>query len=181
MRRTVTLLAALAAALVLVPNGTSAQNPQTRDGFFIGFGLGGGSFGCEGCGSRETSVAGHFKLGGTINSRVLIGAESAGWTKDENGARLTHSTLLGIIQFYPSETSGFFVKGGVGISRLDVSVSGGGFSFSGGDSGAGFSGGLGYDVRVGTNFSITPYGLWAFGDHGGSVNTAQLGVGANWH
>ena len=178
MRQSLTLLAVV---LALVPSSLTAQNPQTREGFFIGLGLGAGSFGCEGCDGRETGIAGHLKLGGTINSRVLLGAESAGWTKEEGGARLTHSTLVAFVQFYPSETGGFFLNGGVGISRLDASVSAAGVTVSDGDSGAGFQAGLGYDVRVGTNLSLTPYGLWAFGDHGGSVNVGQAGLGVTWH
>ncbi len=41
---------------------------------------------------------------------------------------------------------------------------------------------LGYDIRLGTNFSLSPYGLFAWGDFdGGSANHGQLGLGVTWH
>lgn len=182
MRQSLILLAACAALLALVPNDAAAQNPQTREGFFIGFGLGGGSFGCEGCDERETGGAGHLKLGGAVSPTLLIGGESIVWTKEEGGARITHANVGAFAQFYPSAANGFFLKGGVGFSRLEVSASGGGFSFSASESGLGLTAGLGYDFRLGTNFSLSPYMSLAWGDfEGGSANHGQLGLGVTWH
>ena len=94
MRRLVTTACVLTAALLVVPQGAEAQvDTAARDGFFIGFGLGGGSFGCSDCGSRESGFAGHLKLGGTVSPQLLLGAESSAWTKEEGGARLTHGLL----------------------------------------------------------------------------------------
>lgn len=183
MRRSIVLCTTLALALAALPSEGRAQDrPQTREGFFIGFGIGGGSFGCETCGDRQSGVAGHLKLGGTIRPNVLLGVETNGWTKDEGGARLTHSNISAIVQFYPAVTSGFFLKAGVGLSVLEASASGSGFSVSASDEGLGLTGGLGYDIRVGTNFSISPYGMFAWGNFdGGSANNGQLGVGVTWH
>lgn len=182
MRRSLTLLAACAATLVLAPNSASAQNPQTRQGFFIGFGFGAGSLGVEGGDERETGGAGILKLGGTLNSRTLIGADISAWTKEEGGARVTHGNVTAMIQFYPSETGGFFLLGGVGLSQLEVSVSSGGFSGSVSDEGLGLTGGLGYDIRLGTNFSLSPYASFAWGNfEGGTANHGQLGLSAMFH
>lgn len=182
MRQSLIFVAACATMLALVPSDAAAQNPQTRDGFFIGFGFGAGSFGCEGCEQRETGAAGHLTLGGAVSPTLLIGAESSAWTKEEGGARITHANLSAVAQFYPSATNGFFLKGGIGFSRLEASASGGGFSFSAADQGLGLTAGLGYDIRLGTNFSLSPYGLFAWGDFdGGSANHGQLGLGVTWH
>ena len=52
-----------------------AQAPA-RSGFFIGFGFGYGSLGIEDAPERESSMAGYLKLGGALNDRLLLGAES---------------------------------------------------------------------------------------------------------
>jgi hypothetical protein len=183
MRRFATTALILTAALVAMPQDADAQmNAPARDGFFIGFGLGGGSFGCTDCGDRQSGVSGHFKLGGAVSERVLLGFESSGWTKEEQGARLTHANASLIAQFYPAPASGFFMKGGLGWSRLEVSATGGGVSFGGGTNGLGLTAGLGYDVRVGNSFSVSPYGMFGWGNFdGGSAQNFQLGLGLTWH
>ena len=182
MRQSLVFGAICAAMLALLPSAGTAQNPQTREGFFIGFGFGYGTFGCEGCNDRESSVAGHLKLGGTLSPTLLVGAESSGWSKEEAGVRLTHANLSAIVQFYPSVANGFFLKGGLGFSRLEVSGSSGGVSGSVSDEGLGLTAGLGYDIRLGTNFSLSPYLSFAWGDfEGGSANHGQLGLGVTWH
>jgi hypothetical protein len=182
MRRLVTTVGLLLAALVAVPQVAHAQATPARDGFFIGFGLGGGSFGCSGCGDRQSGVGGHLKLGTTLNPQLLLGVESSAWTKEEGGARMTHANLSAMVQFYPAATSGFFVRGGLGFSRLEVSASEGGFSFSAGQTGPGLTAGLGYDIRVADNLSVSPYGGFGWGHFdGGSANSFQLGLGLTWH
>ena len=175
----------LGIALVLValrPLDADAQNPQTRQGFFIGLGLGLGAFGAEGAGDRETSGAAQIILGGTLNPRVLLAGELTGWTKEEGGARLSHSNATAVVQFYPMVDGGLWLRGGLGGSTLSVSASSGGFSFSADESGLGLTAGAGYDIRVGSNFSITPYGLFVWGNFdGGSANHFQGGLGVTWH
>jgi hypothetical protein len=172
-------------ALVLAatqPGDAAAQNPQTRQGFFIGLGIGAGSFGGEGGEDRETGLTGHLTLGGTLTPQVLLAGEFTGWTKEEDGARLSHSNVSAAVQFYPMPDGGLFLKGGVGASTLTVSASGGGVTVSADETGFGATAGLGYDIRVGSNFSITPYGLFAWGSFdGGSANHFQGGLGVTWH
>jgi hypothetical protein len=59
-------------AIMTVTGSVEAQNRQDRRGFWIGFGVGGGSFGCEDC-NREGGFSGHFKLGGTPSRKLLVG------------------------------------------------------------------------------------------------------------
>ncbi len=173
----------LLASLLSLPHTVSAQdNPQTREGFWIGLGLGWGSLGCSGCSSRESSGAGVLKLGGTVNQQLLLGVESSAWTKEDSGVRLTHANVVFLGQFYPTAESGFFVQGGIGVSEFKASTSGSGISVSASDNGLGLTAGAGYDVRVGSNFSITPYGLYSWGNFdGGSADHFQLGAGVTWH
>jgi hypothetical protein len=153
--------------------------PHTREGFWIGLGLGAGSLGCEDCDDRETSWSGNFKLGGTINPRFLLGVETNGWYKSETGVTLTYGNLSAVGYFYPSELSGFYFKAGAGFANLRVEVDDFG---NDSESGPGGVAGLGYDVRVGNNFSLTPYLNFMMGSFNGSTaNVVQAGLGLTWH
>jgi hypothetical protein len=75
---TITILLALFVSIGS-PQSLSSQAPA-RDGFFIGFGVGGGgSIGFEGDSEREVGRAGYFKIGGALSDKVLLGAEAGGW------------------------------------------------------------------------------------------------------
>jgi hypothetical protein len=147
----------LSALLTVVLASTSfAQQAQTRDGFWIGAGLGYGSMGmsCEGCGDvdRVGAPSGYLKLGTTLRQNILLGVETNAWTKSELGIRLTMAN----------------------ISALDAG--------GGGTNGFGILGGVGYDVRMSKNLSITPVANWFRGGFdGGSANVLQIGVGVTSH
>ena len=172
MKRVVSIL-----GLFVLMTAGSAQ-AQSHEGFWVGFGFGAGSLGIADDTGRDTGVVGYLKLGGTINERLLLGVESNAWVKDETGVTVTHSNTSAVAYFYPSATSGFFLKGGLGWSRLSVEVLG----ISVAENGGGAVFGLGYDARVGDNWSITPvlnFNGGAF--DGGNTNIYELGVGISWH
>jgi hypothetical protein len=181
MNRFVGILLVLLCASLVLPDQSAAQSrPQTREGFFIGFGLGWGSLGCSDCsGDRESGLSGYLKLGGTVNDRLLLGFESNGWTKEESGVRLSQGNASAVAYFYPEAESGLFLKGGLGLSTLDLNISElGGVS----ETGFGLVAGAGYDARVGDNFSLTPYANFVYGSFdGGSTNVFQAGLGLTWH
>ena len=162
--------------LVLVT--TSTLQAQTRGGFWIGFGFGGGSLGIDDGTDRDTGVVGYLKLGGTISERFLLGVEGNVWLKDESGVAVTHNNFSAVAYFYPSPTNGFFLKGGLGSSRLLVEVSG----INTSETGGGAVLGLGFDAPVGDNWSITPVLNFNYGAFdGGNSNIVELGVGVSWH
>jgi hypothetical protein len=75
-------------------------------------------------------------------------------------------------------TQGLFIKAGAGYSVLsaDDGVN------SDSDTGFGWLGGVGYDLRVGRNLSITPVANYFRGGFdGGSANVLQFGVGVTSH
>jgi hypothetical protein len=159
-----------------------AQQAQTRQGMWFGGGLGYGSLGlsCEGCGDidREGGMSGYAKVGGTLRQNILLGGETNVWTKDEGGARVTMASLSGAAYWYPMTTQGLFVKAGAGWSNLSVGSGG----LTADDSGFGILAGLGYDVRVARNLSLTPVANWFRGGfEGGSANVLQFGVGVTAH
>lgn len=175
------IIFALPLALAVMASPLQAQgHPQAREGFFAGFGLGWGSLGCSDCsGERESGLSGFLKLGGTVNEQLLLGFESNGWVKEENGVRLTQANAAALVQYYPQVQSGFFVKGSLGLATLALDIDG-----FGNTSETGFGGTLGggYDFRVARNFSLTPYTNFVYGSFdGGGTNVIQAGLGLNWH
>ena len=185
MRNCFAMLAVSALAFAAAPAGaqgvaeSGGAHPHTREGFWIGFGLGAGSLGCEDCGDRETAFSGNFKLGGTINPHFLLGAETNGWYKSESGVTLTYGNLSAVAYYYPSVTSGFYLKGGLGVANLKADVDAFG---SDSETGSGAVLGLGYDARVGRNFSLTPYvNVMGGSFNDGNLNVVQFGLGFTWH
>ncbi len=167
---------------VLLASTSFAQQAQTRDGFWVGGGLGYGSLGlgCEGCVDvgRTGGISGYAKLGGTLRSNILLGVEMNGWTKSEAGATVTLGNLSGAAYWYPMANNGLFIKAGAGYSALsaDDGVD------SATDTGFGILGGVGYDIRVGRNMSLTPVANWFRGGFdGGSANVLQIGLGVTSH
>jgi len=159
-----------------------AQQAQTRQGFWIGGGMGYGSMGlscstCAGVG-REGSVTGYFKLGGTLRRNILLGVEGNGWTKSEGSGRITMGNFSGAAYWYPMATQGLFLKGGAGYSRLMVDDG----TSTASDNGFGILGGVGYDIRAGRKMSITPVANWYRGSfNGGSANILDFGIGITGH
>lgn len=115
------------------------------------------------------------KVSGALRQNILLGVETNAWTKSELGARLTMANISGAVYWHPRTTNGMFVKAGAGYSALDN-------GFGGGTSGFGVLGGVGYDVRVGRNLSLTPVANWFRGGfNGGSANVLQIGMGVTSH
>ena len=157
----------------------AAPGKHRRDGFWFNGGLGYGSLGCEDCDGRTGAVSGGLALGGTISQKVLLGVGSNGWTKSENGAELTVGTLLAVIRFYTSDTGGFFLLGGLGVGSIHGEVSGFG---SDTETGYGALVGLGYDIRVGDNVSLTPFwNGFAVRTSYDDANVGQLGLSVTVH
>lgn len=178
MHRSFALAGVVLTLLVTAPTDARAQE-STRRGPFVGLGVGYGSFGCETCGTRNSSPAGYVKVGVSLGPRVRQALELSAWTKSEEGDRITHGNLSVIVQVYPLTVRGLFIKGGAGFSRLVVKQAGAPRSSS--DAGLGLTGGLGYDIPIGGDFAISPYGSYQWGSFdGGNADHFQLGVGVTW-
>lgn len=176
-----TVLAAISLSpALLTSSALEAQDrPQTRQGFWISVGLGGGSLGCENCGDdRENGGTAQIALGGTLSPRFQLGASSNAWAKEVNGVDVTMSSLAAVAKFYPWVARGFYLSGGLGVGRITFKE--GSVSLS--EDGTSAILGLGYDIRVGKNFSITPFlnGVGASFD-GNRSDFNQVGIGVTWH
>ena len=158
-------------------------NPQTREGFWISFGLGYGSLGCDidngddDCTDRESGTHGYLRMGGTLSQRLLIGGEINVWNKSRDQASLTVSNFGPVLYFYPNPMGGLFLKGGLGLATISFDF--GPVEFE--ENGAGLTLGLGYDARVGRNFALTPYlDILTSSFDGISFNQVAFGLGFTW-
>lgn len=186
------------AALLLAVASTTATaqdaKPQTREGFSASVGLGMGSAGvsidCPGCDlDRETGLSGYLRLGGYVRPNLLIAGETNGYTKSEDGVDGRIAFISAVAQWYPQVEKGLYLKGGLGFAN--TSVDDGTDEITAGA--MALSLGAGYDFRVGTNFSLTPYVNWLKAFNGeaklngtGSgvdlgVDVLQVGLGLTWH
>jgi hypothetical protein len=176
----------LVVALVLLSSSLAwAGHPQERRGFWIGFGGGYGSAKgrCDDCGggSREGSGTGFLKLGGTLNEHVLLGVETNVWVKSQDNVTLTLGSVTGTVTFYPKASSGFFLKGGAGASIVSTDVREDSVTTSVSKTGWGVLAGLGYDVRVGRNVSITPGINYFYGQPGDISIQGETALGGWKH
>src|SRR4051794_16522645 len=161
------------------PTEKPAQQKNRRKGFWFNGGFGYGSLGCQDCNGRTGSLTGGIALGGSVSQKVLLGVATTGWAKSDNGAELDVGTLVAVIRFYPSATGAFFLLGGLGVGSIRGEISG-----LGSQTETGFGGllGLGYDIRVGSNVSLTPFwnGFDVNADND-DAKVGQIGFGLTIH
>jgi hypothetical protein len=153
---------------LVIPAAAAAQE---RQGLWAGFGGGWGSAEVQAAEledqDRANSGVGRLQLGWTMNDNWLVGAELDFWRKNTEiaqgvDANFNIYNLSGILAYYASASSRFFVKGGAGVSYLNAD-----YDFSGADvridlgSGFGFIVGAGYDIPLTGSISLTPaVNLW---------------------
>lgn len=141
---------------------TSAPSPDAgRTGLHFSVGLGPGSVSasCDVCTTdffedRLTGLSGVLQLGFFANPRLAVTGEFIGWLRNDDPVyRRVAGLALGVLA-YPSERSGFFLKGTVGglraigendllLVQTDAWMA---------------TTGIGYDVSVGENVGVTVYG-----------------------
>jgi|688.fasta_scaffold246381_2 hypothetical protein len=183
-------ISVLAAALAVFVPAIALAQVQEREGFWFGFGLGVGSAhaSCDDCGDddddRETGGAGSLRAGWTLNSRVLLGIEGSAWTKteDEDGTDITFNmyNVSGTVTLYPSETAGFFVKGGAGLAFVNSQYKDGNTTIdSDMGNGLGLLAGVGYDFRLGRRVRLTP-ALDAYYGNIGDVKFGDDTLATGW-
>ena len=184
-----------AAALVLLASPALAQG-AARQGFTFSFGLGAGSagFNYEGTSSdRAAGPSGYLRLGGAVTPSLVIAGETHGWTHKDGSVTSTVGYLMAVAQWYPQPAGGFHLVGGLGVGMLNEEDSDPLSNYKLESVGGALQVGMGYDVRMSRNFSLTPY-VNFLGLGGGepkidgtsvggslSANVVQFGLGFSWH
>jgi hypothetical protein len=156
------------------PDVRPLPNRQIRNGFWFNAGLGYGSLGCEDCVGRDGGLSGGLSLGTTVNDKLLFGVGTTGFAKTVLGETFSVGTLDARVRFYPSRISGFFLNGGIGVGSV---------SYAGeSEFGVGVMLGLGWDIRVGKNVSLTPFwNGFAMSNSNVDANVGQIGLGFTIH
>lgn len=167
MLRTTIALAILALGLT---TPALAAEPHERNGFLIGFGVGGGSaevnFDNDGesvSSDRQGGGAGAFRIGFALRPDLTLALESSGWVHKETvvilgedvDATWSLSSTVAGLTWYP-QAGGFYLRGGLGIGRVALELEDGGFNFTADDTGLGLLGGLGYEWRLTQKFALGP-------------------------
>jgi hypothetical protein len=192
----------LLGSLVLGSEALAQSTPvQPHKGLWGGFGLGGGVNLTDTFGEGSLwGFSGYGRIGGTLNQRVLLGAESAGWFGSRGGVDFSRGNLSGVLLFYPSPSGGFFLKGGIGFAYIMTSIYSsttvGGVYYQNSTSqskgGFGATAGVGYDLKIGRNIYLVPEVGWylqavgsqsslVFGDTPGTNNIIAFALGLVWH
>lgn len=171
MRRTVRLILPLFGLLLSLAPTLAAQGRRglvelppegTRRGFWLagGFGYGKESyrFGNEPFFDNAEKPVFAFRLGGTPNENLRLGAEvvtlvNSTTTTDGYNVTETLTSLNLVGQFYPARRAGFFLKGGAGIG---VSVSSLEYSNTLTETGFAVQYGVGYDIQLSRSLALTP-------------------------
>jgi hypothetical protein len=199
--RAVILIATLLACGRFAPAQATGR-PNTRQGFWIGFGLGDGSAQRDCtylCGSdRISGASGYVRAGGTLTPKVLLGGEANVWRHGDFGSDFVGAALL-VVMWYPSPTGASYLKvglGGMRYSRSRPTADHTGLSATAPTA----SLGVGYEVRVGRGVSLVPWvevlATPAVALHYQlgfinidpptsppeiSINAVQAGLGLTWH
>jgi hypothetical protein len=165
------LLAAVVAALLPAPLAAQAGDSlHAHRGFWIGVGVGTGraQLDCQaGCGA-PTPVPSTWKggpglgyqiaLGGTPRHNFLLGGEIGGVTRLHATHDATVVWAMFVSQVYPVPRRGLFVRAGLGIGGATLTDESLGITSDAPveSTGAAVQAGVGYDVRVGGRFALSP-------------------------
>jgi len=181
------ILAAVLAAFAAPAQAGS--HPHDRNGFMIGFGVGGGSAGIEDGDEREGSATGNFRIGYAVRPDLVLHFEGSGWTKkvDEGGfldeVTWTFSTGTAAITWFPGN-AGAFLRAGLGAGTASVEVDfGGGLRGTYDETGLGVLGAVGYEWRLTRMFALGPHAefTWMDLDDIGSANVIGGALDFNWY
>lgn len=141
----------------------SDRRNHRREGFFGAVGLGGGSESFDandglGWSDDKGGAVGYIKVGGAVSQSLLLGAELNGWAAryQRQGYDRSLGSLMFIGQWYPAAQGDFWLRGGLGWARDNLSIYGTTGDINSHENGTAFALGLGYDFRVARNVSITP-------------------------
>jgi hypothetical protein len=184
-----------AAALLLFASPALAQG-AARQGFTVSFGLGAGSAAASYEGNtteRMTGPSGYLRLGGAVSPSLVVAGETHGWTYNDGTLTSRVGYLMAVAQWYPQASGGFHLLGGIGLGVTSEEDTDPLFDYDLTSVGGALQIGLGYDLRMTRNFSLTPY-VNALATGGGepklngvgqggtlSANVIQFGLGFSWH
>ena len=146
--------------LAVVTLGTTtagtAEAQHAREGFWFSGGLGAGAVGGDDI-DANIGAAALLSFGGSLSPTWKLGFESSGFATRDDGVYRLGTTHAPTVYFFPSDRGGLFLKGGIGYLQYLEAVDDDELDEDVGLSGWGVQLGVGYDLRVGSAVSLTPY------------------------
>jgi hypothetical protein len=155
--------------LGVVATDLAAQRPRRphRSGLWGELGGGGGvaRIACSGCTDVVTAggITNHFRIGGTVSDRVVIGFETFGLldqafgfapSDPSTGSSAETVSLAVVVLWFPGRR-GLFFKGGVGAATGEFVLPTGAQSDTSQGGGMGVTFGVGWDWPISRKFAIT--------------------------
>jgi hypothetical protein len=182
-----TTLTFLAIALAGVP-ATAAAQPAPghqpaefqRDGFLIGFGLGGGAIvpDCNGCESLDGPGV-EIHIGGMLTPQVgLMFDTSVVVASFDDGSSINHNVYALAVQYWASPR--FWLKGGLGLGQLSADDSSGSRVLVS-DQQLALLGALGYEVYQGRSFALDLSLRLGIVKYEATVTNVAFMLGFNWY
>jgi hypothetical protein len=189
----------LTAALVamigsLAPRAAGADPyPQRRDGFYLGGGFGGGAGAVSVTGNgfsvssdRQGGAVGSLRMGWGIRPQLSVGMESNAWARTQNGARVSFSVATLGATYYPNPEQGIYLRAGVGGGSEKLAATSGQTTATASKSGFGFTGGVGYEMRLSPHWALGPaldFGYVSVDEAGTTIsaNYVNFTAAMNWY
>jgi hypothetical protein len=155
----------------------------------------GGTFSFEEMfGKEPTTVALNFKVGATLNPKLLLGLDiTAVGSEAEEGSASASITIANydlVATFFPMGR-GLYFRGGLGLSRIEFEVEGTGiFDGTADFTGTNVLGGVGYAFWLGQSFNLAlnfDYSGQFWGDNDGGTTGPEkssfwtVGLGFDWY
>ncbi len=186
--------------LILVVPSLVIAGTHERRGWYIGFGLGGGNGSMtvegeeatfdeilEGFSASARSAI-NFKVGGTVNPKLLVGLDITSLTQTASLGTIINGTLqlnntFAMATFFPVE-KGFFLRGGGGFTSATLEGNALWSSGSMSETGVGFLGGVGYAFWLGKSFNMTinlDIVGQSYGDELDSTRFTLMYLGFDWY
>jgi hypothetical protein len=141
----------------------ASQEDREHQRFWIHLNLGYGSanVSCDQCtsGPRLDGVTYGLELGGTVNEHFRLGGSYETWTHGSGGGEDMEN--FGLVGYYYPSSSGLFLKGEIGFSEYHAA----GIPGIGG-TGWGYTGGLGWELPIGSSVTIIPFVDYVVGNVG---------------
>ena len=146
----------LVLAMITVAPGSAGA--QSGFSWSVGGGAARNRVDCETCAEIKNywGVSGFVRAGSGISDHVVVSGELHFWQGDVEGNTAYLRGIQGLVQWYPSSSTGFFGQVGLGLSRLKNSFDVGGETVRGAETGLNVSAGVGWDFPIGKGIYLTP-------------------------
>ena len=124
---------------------------------------------------REGGVTFNLRLGGALKQNLLLGGEIDAWRKEEGGDAIQFNNYAAVLTYYPTPV--LFLRGGPALSVATAES----FGFTDTETGLGFTGGLGTELRLTRKFALIPMAQFIVQDYDGfSTNFFSITLDVGW-